>query len=626
MKRVIAVSLIFSLIISLVAPMGAVFAVEADVGSQSNAEIDEETLSSEAEVEVASESREITVSGELTDDSAELPVETDKATERQDSVEDPEPTVQVTDVQASSIALADKSLVISYVQASGAFGRYVEIRNASSIDYHTKGLTLSYVRATGSNVNNPDVLATFYGTIKAGGIVVIGDNMISDSADQNADLYYTPATTTVMSTDGGWLRLVDGATELDSFCWSSSANPPCGDDRYIPKRDATGSAIDYTAYERCFGDDGSVVVCRQNDDGTRVVFRATERRSAKSSGGYVPFYNNCLGLEVSEVAPKLIDQFIEIYNSGDTEVSLERCILQINNSIYQFSWRDDPIDAKEYRIISPAAISSTLARTTAGEVRLLSSSGEVVNNLKYSTPKDDRSIIRDEDGNSVWTLKPTPGTTNEYVQYAPCEEGYWRNEETGRCNKTVEVATLTDCGEGRERNPATGRCRNIPTAKEYAPCKDGQYRSEETNRCRNIALAGSTLKPCKEGQYRSEETNRCRSIASAASTLKPCREDQFRNPETNRCKKIASADELADCGEGRERNPATNRCRNVLASTVPTADFSAENVQQVAGATWGWWVFGGVSVLALGYAGWQWRWELKQLAIRSRSIFTRSGK
>lgn len=127
-------------------------------------------------------------------------------------------------------------------------------------------------------------------------------------------------------------------------------------------------------------------MCRQNDDGTRVVFRATERRSAKSSGGYVPFYNNCLGLEVSEAAPKLIDQFIEIYNSGDTEVSLERCILQINNSIYQFSWRDDPIDAKEYRIISPAAISSTwLERQLIGSLAV--SSGEVVNNLKYSLQK-----------------------------------------------------------------------------------------------------------------------------------------------------------------------------------------------------------------------------------------------
>lgn len=158
---------------------------------------------------------------------------------------------------------------------------------------------------------------------------------------------------------------------------------------------------------------------------------------------------------------------------------------------------------------------------------------------------------------------------------------------------------------------------------ELKPCRDDQYRSEETNRCRAISTT-SGLTPCKEGQYRSEETNRCRSIAStAASVLKPCGDDQFRNPSTNRCKKIASSEDPTDCGEGRERNPATNRCRNVTLSDVPAAAFAVEPIKDSATAFVGWWALGGVATLALGYAGWEWRREIAGVARRA-TTFLRS--
>lgn len=160
-----------------------------------------------------------------------------------------------------------------------------------------------------------------------------------------------------------------------------------------------------------------------------------------------------------------------------------------------------------------------------------------------------------------------------------------------------ESGMPADCGEGRERNPLTNRCRNIPTASMLAPCKDGQYRSEETNRCRSIASA-------------------------AAATLKPCGDDQFRNPLTNRCKKIASAEELADCGEGRERNPDTNRCRNIANSTVPGVGFAVQPIKDSAMVFAGWWALGGVGLLALGYAGWEWRREMQAWIRRFISSFS----
>ena len=241
-----------------------------------------------------------------------------------------------------------------------------------------------------------------------------------------------------------------------------------------------------------------------------------------------------------------------------------------------------------------------LTKSTNGTVYLMASDGETeAESVYYEDMSAETSWSRFADG---WkqTFALTPEVVNVYEQYAPCAEGYARNLTTGRCNKVVEATSLTDCGEGRERNPATGRCRNIPTEKELAPCKEGQYRSEETNRCRSIALA--------------------------ASSLKPCADDQFRNPETNRCKKIASADELADCGEGRERNPATNRCRNVLASTMPTAGFAPEAVTQTASGMLGWWVAGGVSLIAVSYAVWQWRFEIGRLTKRVGGYFTSGSK
>jgi len=184
-----------------------------------------------------------------------------------------------------------------------------------------------------------------------------------------------------------------------------------------------------------------------------------------------------------------------------------------------------------------------------------------------------------------------------------------------------------DCQSGYERN-VLGRCVKIATPPVESPCPVGQYRHPETRRCRKIE-AEKTITPCKDGYYRSEETGRCRSIASAAAkTLKPCPEGQFSNSSTGRCKKIASTDDIVkECPEGFERNPQTKRCRKIKSANMPAAGSAAAEVKQVAGATWGWWVFGGVSLLAVGYGVWQWRWEISQIVRKMReSIKSANGK
>ncbi|MDO4713027.1 MAG: hypothetical protein Q4B05_03965 [Candidatus Saccharibacteria bacterium] len=207
--------------------------------------------------------------------------------------------------------------------------------------------------------------------------------------------------------------------------------------------------------------------------------------------------------------------------------------------------------------------------------------------------------------------------------------------ETGRASRRGASWALFDNGwhwavptpgtRANLRLPEAGRGASAPEG--LAPCPAGQYRHPETKRCRKI-VAAKTPAPCREGYYRSEITGRCRSIAAAAAkTLKPCADGYFRNPATGRCKKIAADSEvLKECPEGFERNPVTNRCRKIKAASMPLAEFAPEQVQQVAGAAWGWWVFGGVGLLAAGYGVWQWRWELGRLLRRMGAVFTSGRK
>lgn len=293
------------------------------------------------------------------------------------------------------------------------------------------------------------------------------------------------------------------------------------------------------------------------------------------------------------------NEFIELYNADTEPAALKDYRLIVGDKLYALP-TDRAIAAGAFLTLSDADLGLHLANTTGLEVWLVTARNvEVAHVPAYVNAKDDVSwALMGE----AWqyTYAPTPGESNIAMDTLPCEAGYVRDEVTNRCRR-VEVLVTTAA----------------------APCRDGQYRSEETGRCRTIPVAAS-LTPCKEGQYRSEETNRCRALATLlTSTAKPCEDDQFRNPLTNRCKKIASSEEvaLADCGEGRERNPTTNRCRNIVSATAPEMAFAVEPVKDTAAAFAGWWALGGVGMLAVGYAGWEWRQELLAGLTKVRDIF-----
>ena len=310
--------------------------------------------------------------------------------------------------------------------------------------------------------------------------------------------------------------------------------------------------------------------------------------------------NKCEGLKLSEIASNVDEQFIEIINSGEKTVITTGCKLTVGDSGVRENIGDIELNPGEFLTIKIKNTNLKLPKTK-GKVYLLDEAGSKISSAGYNNmPKGASwSLVDDE---WMQTFMITENYENIFKEYPDCQNGYERN--------------------------ALGKCVKISVPPVESPCPVGQYRHPETRRCRKNE-AEKTITPCKDGYYRSEETGRCRSIASAAAkTLKPCPEGQFRNSTTGRCKKIASTDDIAkECPEGFERNPQTKRCRKIKSASMPTVGSAAAEVKQVAGATWGWWVFGGVSLLAVGYGVWQWRWEISQFVRKIReSIKSASGK
>ena len=310
--------------------------------------------------------------------------------------------------------------------------------------------------------------------------------------------------------------------------------------------------------------------------------------------------NKCEGLKLSEIASNVDEKFIEIINSGEKTVITTGCKLTVGDSGVRENIGNIELKPGEFLTIKIKNTKLKLPKTK-GKVYLLDEAGSKIDIAEYNNmPKGASWSLIDNEW--MQTFMITENSENIFKEYLDCQNGYERNA-LGKCVKIVIPLVESSCPVGQYRHPETRRCRKIEAEKTITPCKDGYYRSEETGRCRSIASA-------------------------AAKTLKPCPEGQFRNSATGRCKKIASTDDIAkECPEGFERNPQTKRCRKIKSANMPTVGSAAAEVKQVAGATWGWWVFGGVSLLAVGYGVWQWRWEISQFVRKIReSIKSANGK
>ena len=463
--------------------------------------------------------------------------------------------------------------------------KYVEIYNRTNQNVNLAGWKIEYyarssAKTVGKIFKDEVILAN-------GFLVLSNDKMSADviKFDNNLGLAQNDGSVVLSRSDG---------SVADTVGWGnnskSAGSPIKGGVKIVWRCFIDGNIIDSKNFLS-----GKNLNNQEVEPYSRPNCKSPESKSESSKE-----LNKCEGLKLSEIASNVDEQFIEIVNSGEKTVITTGCKLTVGDSGVRENIGDIELNPGEFLTIKIKNTKLKLPKTK-GKVYLLDEAGSKIDSTEYEklAKSSSWSLIDDE---WMQTFMITENSENIFKEYPDCQNGYERN--------------------------ALGKCVKIATPPVESPCSVGQYRHPETRRCRKIEAA-KTITPCKDGYYRSEETGRCRSIASAAAkTLKPCPEGQFRNSATGRCKKIASTDDIAkECPEGFERNPQTKRCRKIKSANMPTVGSAAAEVKQVAGATWGWWVFGGVSLLAVGYGVWQWRWEISQFVRKIReSIKSSSGK
>ena len=467
--------------------------------------------------------------------------------------------------------------------------KYVEIYNPTNQNVNLAGWKIEYYAGSGAKTvgkifKDEVILAN-------GFLVLSNDNMLAGAIkfDNNLGLAQNDGSVVLSRSDGSVADIVGWGNN------SKSAGSPIKGGVKIVWRCFVGEEIIDSK-----NNSTDFLLSKYSDNQEIVPYSRPNCKTPDSKPEPPKELNKYEGLKLSEIASNVDEQFIEIVNSGEKTVITTGCKLTVGDSGVRENIGNIELNPGEFLTIKIKNTKLKLPKTK-GKIYLLDEAGSKIDIAEYNNiPKGASwSLIDDE---WIQTFMITENSENIFKEYLDCQNGYERN--------------------------ALGRCVKIAIPPVESPCPVGQYRHPETYRCRKIEAA-KTITPCKDGYYRSEETGRCRSIASAAAkTLKPCPEGQFRNSATGRCKKIASTDDITkECPEGFERNPQTKRCRKIKSANMPTVGSAATEVKQVAGATWGWWVFGGVSLLAVGYGVWQWRWEISQFVRKIReSIKSANGK
>lgn len=467
--------------------------------------------------------------------------------------------------------------------------KYVEIYNTTNQNVDLAGWKIEYYAGSGAKT---------VGKIFKDEVILANGFLVLSNDKMSADVIKFDNNLGLAQNDGSVVLLRPDGSISDTVGWGnnskSAGSPIKGGVKIVWRCFIDGNIIDSKNNSTDF------LSSKGSDNQEIVPYLRPNCKSPEPKHESPKELNKCESLKLSEIASNIDEQFIEIVNSGEKTVITTGCKLTVGDSGVRENIGDIELNPGEFLTIKIKNTNLKLPKTK-GKVYLLDEAGSKIDSAEYEklAKSSSWSLVDDE-----WTrtFAITEGAANVFKEYPDCQSGYERN--------------------------VLGRCVKIATPPVESPCPVGQYRHPETYRCRKIEAA-KTITPCKDGYYRSEETGRCRSIASAAAkTLKPCPEGQFRNSSTGRCKKIASTDDIAkECPEGFERNPQTKRCRKIKSANMPTVGSAATEVKQVAGATWGWWVFGGVSLLAVGYGVWQWRWEISQFVRKIReSIKSANGK
>lgn len=513
---------------------------------------------------------------------------------------------------SSSVAVA-QSVVISEFQtgsSASAAHEYISLHNNADQPFDVSGWCLQYLSASYATTTQ----LFCFPTVEGVELIILPQQYIrfatTELTSSQPGLVVDYSFKAGLAANGGHLRLMDNDNpkhEVDRVGWGTAtqpegtalAAPPAGKiaERLLVdgiRQDTNNNLADF-GVDVCSNIDGVQVAVPigmgvdQNGDCLNDVCHNIEGLQAEVPQGFI-LDGDFVCIEALEDSTILITEllpnvsgsdtgkeYIELYNPNDHEVNLKDYKLSLGPSFAtQRSLLDAVLLPFTYISFSDTITGITLPNSFAS-VRLTAPAGNVVSETdQYENPPDDAAwaLIND-----IWqyTMQPTPAAANILL---------------------VNTAATTQQNE-------------------LQPCEEGKFRNPETNRCKTIE--SSNLVPCAPGQERNPDTNRCRSAVGSADSLTPCREGQERNPETNRCRNIVSAaSALAPCAPGQERNPETNRCRKTTGSVQSAATDDVADVPSAASSKQTWIMVAGVTLAALGYALYEWRYELRRLLFKLR--------
>lgn len=337
------------------------------------------------------------------------------------------------------------------------------------------GIILTYTNSSG---NTTELIAFPDDSWMTGENILL--RLASSPGSELADLTYTKS----LAQKAGPLTLKRNEEILDEICWTGKDE--CAD--------SFKSALPTTLYCNYITNELSHLEIYKPSFSTEKPSYYIEEKTeepADMSIDEAPVAP-CIGLEFSEILSYYesvqSEQFIELHNYTSEQVLLNNCGIRYKNKTYPLTGVADP---DEYVVRWINDFTLTKNPTTKNTVELVDLKGNVVQELTYyNGQKKATSYAKvgyDGSGKTLWksTYTPTPGLSNIYQQFKPCEEGKVLNEETGNCVKVTPV-TETVCKDGYFLNPETGRCNKIKIEEEKE-CAEGYYLNPLTNRCKKIA-------------------------------------------------------------------------------------------------------------------------------------------
>lgn len=459
---------------------------------------------------------------------------------------------------------------------------YVQIYNASSGVAALDGWTLFYA-VNGVEYELPVVLQ---GSVRPQSSVVVADAVSVPTALFQYDAPEVEAGVNVR-VNGLRLAAAEDSAYLDHSVTASYPSGSAVDETYYMSRNRSTSTGNYlTSFTT------------NTTPPNQLVQDALYMRPADTALRIVEVLANPRSCSPLELAGDCRD-YVKLYNPTDAPIELAEYRLRVG---YSGQGATSSNTLQLGGTLVPGAFASY-------EIGVTNSGGWVWLEDMYGAAQYDATVVEYVDASAE---------SKKGYSWALGSEGWnWATPRPSAANlllSSEDAAAVTSglvpCTTGQYRNPETNRCNNIKTTQTLTPCRADQYRSTETNRCRNIASTGSTLTPCDADEYRSPDTNRCRKLIANTSSLVPCKAGQYRSEETNRCRSLTTASaSLKPCAADQERNPETNRCRKKLSGDGDVG-FAVVDTPTGKDEFASWLALGGLGVVSLGYAGWEWRREM----------------